>query len=133
VHGACASKFALTGISDAVRAELARDRIYVTTVCPSLMWTGSPFNAWFKGRFRDEFTWFTVANSMPVLTINAERAARQIVDACRHGDAELVITWPARIAIIANAAVPEAVALGMSVGRSPASSWPGRGRRNRGA
>src|SRR6266403_2106089 len=30
----CASKFALTGFSDALRAELARDKIYVTTVAP---------------------------------------------------------------------------------------------------
>jgi NAD(P)-dependent dehydrogenase (short-subunit alcohol dehydrogenase family) len=29
-----ASKFALTGFSDAVRAELAQDNIYVTTVAP---------------------------------------------------------------------------------------------------
>src|SRR5213593_430317 len=34
-----ASKFALTGLSDALRAELARDNIYVTTVAPGLMRT----------------------------------------------------------------------------------------------
>ena len=79
------------------------------------MRTGSPFNAWFKGRHRDEFTWFAVSGSIPGMTIDAARAAWQIVDACRHGDAELVITWPARLAIIANAVVPEAVAIGMSV------------------
>ena len=32
--------------------------IYVTNVCPGMMRTGSPFNAWFKGRHRDEFAWF---------------------------------------------------------------------------
>src|SRR4029077_10704241 len=37
-----ASKFALTGLSDALRAELARDNIYVTTVAPGMMRTGSP-------------------------------------------------------------------------------------------
>jgi short-subunit dehydrogenase len=111
----CASKFALTGLSDSVRAELAKDGILVTTVCPGLMRTGSPFNAWFKGRHRDEFAWFAVSDSMPVLSINGERAAWQVINACRHGDAELVITWPARLAIIANAIVPEAVALAMNV------------------
>jgi NAD(P)-dependent dehydrogenase (short-subunit alcohol dehydrogenase family) len=44
-----ASKFALTGLSDGLRAELARDRIVVTTVCPGLMRIGSPLNAAFKG------------------------------------------------------------------------------------
>ncbi len=111
----CASKFALTGVSDTLRAELAKDRIAITTVLPGLMRTGSPFNAWFKGRHRDEFTWFAVSGSIPGVTIDAARAASQIVDACRHGDAELVITWPARLAIIANAVAPEAVALGMDV------------------
>ncbi len=106
----CASKFALTGLSDAIRAELARDGIAVTTVVPGLMRTGSPFNAWFKGRHHDEFTWFAIADSLPVLSIDAERAAAQIVNACRRGDAELVVTWPARVALAAAALAPEVLA-----------------------
>ena len=109
----CASKFALTGLSTALRGELAKDNIVVTTVSPGLMRTGSPFNAWFKGRHREEFAWFTVADSLPVVTVEAARAARQIVEACRCGDAELIVTWPARLAVIANAVSPAVVALGM--------------------
>jgi NAD(P)-dependent dehydrogenase (short-subunit alcohol dehydrogenase family) len=109
----CASKFALTGLSDAARAELAREGIAITTVCPGLMRTGSPFNARFKGRHREEFAWFAVADSMPLLSIDARRAAAQIVDAIRHGDAELVITWPARLAVIATALMPNTVAWAM--------------------
>jgi NAD(P)-dependent dehydrogenase (short-subunit alcohol dehydrogenase family) len=111
----CASKFALTGFSDSVRAELARDRIYVTTVLPGLMRTGSPFNAWFKGRYRDEFTWFAISDSLPGASIDARRAAQQLVEACRRGEAELVISWPAKMAIIANALMPEVVAFAMNV------------------
>jgi NAD(P)-dependent dehydrogenase (short-subunit alcohol dehydrogenase family) len=114
----CASKFALTGLSDALRGELAKDRIYVTTVCPGLMRTGSPFNAWFKGNHRAEFAWFVIADSMPIATIDARRAAAQVVDACRHGDAELVITVPAKLAIVANAVMPESMALMMSLTNS---------------
>jgi NAD(P)-dependent dehydrogenase (short-subunit alcohol dehydrogenase family) len=109
----CASKFALTGLSTALRGELAKDNIVVTTVSPGLMRTGSPFNAWFKGRHREEFAWFTVADSLPVVTVDAARAASQIVDACRCGDAELVVSWPAKLAVIANAVSPSVVALGM--------------------
>jgi NAD(P)-dependent dehydrogenase (short-subunit alcohol dehydrogenase family) len=109
----CASKFALAGLSDSMRGEVAKDGIFVTTVCPGLMRTGSPFNAWFKGRHRDEFTWFTISDSLPIASIDARRAASQIVDACRHGDAELVITWPAKLAVIANAVMPQSVALAM--------------------
>jgi hypothetical protein len=50
-----------------------------------------------------------------VLTIDATRAARQIVDASRCGDAELVVGWPAKLAVVANAVVPSAVALAMNV------------------
>jgi NAD(P)-dependent dehydrogenase (short-subunit alcohol dehydrogenase family) len=111
----CASKFALTGLSTAMRGELAKDQILVTTVSPGLMRTGSPFNAWFKGRHREEFAWFTVSDSLPLLTIDAARAARQIVNACRYGDAELVVTWPAKLAIVANALCPSVVAMGMEM------------------
>lgn len=99
----CASKFALTGLSTALQAELCRDHVYVTTVNPGLMRTGSPFNAWFKGRHREEFAWFAIADSLPVISIDAQRAAAQVVDALRHGDAELVVSWPAKVAIAAAA------------------------------
>ena len=106
----CASKFALTGLSDSLRAELLKDGIYVTTVCPGLMRTGSPFNAWFKGNHREEFAWFVISDSMPVATIDARRAAAQVIDACRYGDAELVITVPAKLAIMARTLLPESIA-----------------------
>jgi NAD(P)-dependent dehydrogenase (short-subunit alcohol dehydrogenase family) len=109
----CASKFALTGVSTALRAELARYEILVTTVCPGLMRTGSPFNAWFKGRHRAEFAWFAIADSLPLLSIDGRRAAAQIVDAMRHGDAELIVSWPARLAVAAEALAPNTVARAM--------------------
>src|SRR3954453_24082204 len=54
----CASKFALNGLSQGLRPELANQGIYVTTVCPGLMRTGSPRNAFFKGHHRAEYAWF---------------------------------------------------------------------------
>jgi NAD(P)-dependent dehydrogenase (short-subunit alcohol dehydrogenase family) len=106
----CASKFALTGFSQSVRAELARENILITTVCPGLMRTGSIFNAWFKGRHREEFTWFAIAGSLPLLSIDATRAAARVVDAAKHGDAEIVITWPAKLAVAAAGLVPQLTA-----------------------
>jgi NAD(P)-dependent dehydrogenase (short-subunit alcohol dehydrogenase family) len=102
-----ASKFALVGLSDGLRVELARDNIIVTTVCPGLMRTGSPVNAMFKGQRPHEYAWFAIADSLPLASINAERAARQIIDACRRGDAELVITAQAKLAILARTIAPE--------------------------
>ena len=74
----CASKFALAGLSESIRGEIAKDGIHVTTVCPGMMRTGSPFNAWFKGRHREEFAWFAIADSLPVASIDA--AARRVAD-----------------------------------------------------
>ena len=102
-----ASKFALVGFSDALRTELASDRIMVTTVCPGLMRTGSPINAKFKGQRAGEFAWFAASSTLPVMTISAERAARQIISSCRRGDAELVITLQAKLAIVARTLAPE--------------------------
>jgi NAD(P)-dependent dehydrogenase (short-subunit alcohol dehydrogenase family) len=106
----CASKFALTGLSSGLRAELAKDGILVTTVCPGLMRTGSTYNAWFKGDHRSEFTWFHLSASMPGMSIDAERAARRIIEACRQGRAELVLTLPAKAAVLLNAVCPGATA-----------------------
>ena len=102
-----ASKFALTGLSDGLRYELARDNIVVTTVCPGLMRTGSPVNAMFKGQQPQEYAWFAISDSLPLASIDAGRAARQIIDACRRGDAELVITVQAKLAILARTLAPE--------------------------
>ncbi len=102
-----ASKFALAGLSEGLRAELDQENIVVTTVCPGLMRTGSPINAMFKGQRPQEYAWFAIADSLPLASIDAGRAARQIVDACRHGDAELVITMQAKLAILARTMVPE--------------------------
>ena len=57
----CASKFALVGLSDAMRAELAREGIYITTVAPGMMRTGSHVNAKFKGNHAAEFAWFSTS------------------------------------------------------------------------
>jgi NAD(P)-dependent dehydrogenase (short-subunit alcohol dehydrogenase family) len=90
-----ASKFALVGLSEGLRSELAKDGIAVTTVCPGLMRTGSPRNALFKGQHRAEYAWFALSDSLPGTSMSAERAARQIVRAFCRGDAEVILSLPA--------------------------------------
>lgn len=101
-----ASKFALVGLSEGLRAELKRHGIVVTTVCPGLMRTGSPRNAQFKGQHRAEFAWFSISDSLPVLSMSAESAARRIVSATKHGDAEIVLTLPAKAAVLFHGVFP---------------------------
>jgi short-subunit dehydrogenase len=86
-----ASKFALVGLSNGLRAELMQYGIYVTTICPSLMRTGSPRNAIFKGQHRKEYAWFSIGDSLPLISMNAETAAQKILTACQNGDGEVII------------------------------------------
>jgi NAD(P)-dependent dehydrogenase (short-subunit alcohol dehydrogenase family) len=102
-----ASKFALVGLSKGLRAELAKNGILVTTVSPGLMRTGSPRNADFKGRHRAEYAWFSISDALPFTSIKAERAARQIIDACKRGQAELVISVQAKAAATFDFLLPE--------------------------
>jgi NAD(P)-dependent dehydrogenase (short-subunit alcohol dehydrogenase family) len=101
-----ASKFALVGLSEGLRAELRKDGITLTTICPGLMRTGSPRNATFKGQNEAEYAWFKISDSLPLTSINAQRAARQIVDAARHGEAEVVLTVQAKAAALFHGIFP---------------------------
>jgi short-subunit dehydrogenase len=103
----CASKFALIGYSKTLRAELTRYNIYVTTISPGLMRTGSIGHAEFKGQHQKEYSWFALSSSLPFFTVSAEQAAREILEAGRQGRAELVISWPAKAAVFTQNFFPE--------------------------
>lgn len=101
-----ASKFALVGLSNGLRTELAKDGILVTTVIPSLVRTGSTRNALFKGQHRKEHAWFSVAGSLPGVAMSAERAAAQILRACRDGEREVLLRDPVNLAVALQAFLP---------------------------
>ncbi|HEX6324220.1 MAG TPA: SDR family oxidoreductase [Vicinamibacterales bacterium] len=101
-----ASKFALVGLSEALRAELAPDGIMVTTVAPGLMRTGSPRNIAVKGNHDAEYGWFVLLDSLPLVSIGAERAAAKIVEAARYGDPSLIITPQARAMVALEGIAP---------------------------
>ena len=101
-----ASKFALVGLSEGMRTELIKDGIYVTTVCPGLMRTGSHLHARFKGQHAKEYALFAIANASSLLSTSSQAAAREIVEACRYGRAELTVTPQARLLRLASAVFP---------------------------
>lgn len=92
-----ASKFAAYGLSAGLRTELEKDGICVTTVCPGLMRTGSPRHAKVKGHQQAEYAWFKLSDSLPGTSMSARRAARQILAAAGRGDAEVVLSLPAKV------------------------------------
>ena len=109
-----AGKFALTGFSHGLRTELLRHGVVVTTVCPGLMRTGSHLNAEFKGQHEKEYRWFAAGNAVPGLSMSAENAARTILRGVALGDAEVVLTIPAKLAVIAQAVCPGLVSAAMA-------------------
>lgn len=100
------SKFALAGLSEGLGTELRRHNIFVTTVYPSLMRTGSPPNARFKGRHKQEYAWFAITGSLPLLSMAAERAAQRIIEACRRGSPRLALGLQTKAAFVANELMP---------------------------
>ena len=86
------AKFAAVGFSEGLRAELGRGPVTVTTVVPGLMRTGSHVNAEFAGQRDKEFTWFGLGASLPLISMDAERAARQIVAGVAQRRPEIFLT-----------------------------------------
>lgn len=102
------AKFAAVGLSEGLRAELARDRIVVTTIVPGLLRTGSYWNASFKGNKPREFAWFGLGDNLPGVSLSAERAAREIIQATRRGEAERILSVPAKLLTLIQGVMPGA-------------------------
>jgi hypothetical protein len=71
-----------------------------------MMRTGSHVNAKFKGQHNAEFSWFAASAGAPLISMNADRAARKILAACRRGQPSLTLTLAARSAVLGNALFP---------------------------
>ena len=106
----CVGKFALTGFSDALHAELAPMGIAVTTVTPYLMRTGSHRNPLVRGQHRKEAQLFALGTASPLTAISADRAARMIVEAVRRRRARIAPGWPSRTAEVVQSVAPELTA-----------------------
>src|SRR5262249_1117777 len=121
-------KFALTGLGEVLRAELAKDAIVVINVCPGLMRTGSAAHALFKGNHRAEHAWFAIGAALPLLTTSAPRAARRIVRALRRGEARVIVGWPARLLFLLHTLAPGLLAKALElVNRALPAAQPALG------
>ncbi len=84
----CASKFALRGFADALRAELANDRIDVLTVSPSTTET----------EFFDQLI-AQPPGFKPRRGMSAQRVARAVVRAIATGRREIVLSWGGKLLV----------------------------------
>jgi NAD(P)-dependent dehydrogenase (short-subunit alcohol dehydrogenase family) len=95
-----AAKFASAGLSQSMRVELSKDNIYVTTVFPFLMRVGSFLHADVKGQHKKEWAIGQVLDSQRLTTTTGERTAQAIVKTAAWGDATLVPSNRASLAIL---------------------------------
>lgn len=112
------SKFALSGFSQGVAAELAGEGISVSTIYPSLMRTGSAIQAVFKGDHEREFAWFQAGDVLPGVTLSAQTAAAKIIQAARERRWELMPTGLGKLRMVAASFFPEIVGRTMAIAAS---------------
>ena len=101
------AKFALTGLSEGLYAELRHRGVRVTTVCPGLMRTGGEVHAKFRGQVKKEKAWFQLSARTPFLAASVTHAADKIFRAVDEGRAEITITPQAWLAARLAGVAPE--------------------------
>jgi short-subunit dehydrogenase len=109
------AKSAAVAFCEGLRAEVARHGVSVTTIAPGLMRTGSHMQAKFKGQHEAEATWFSLAATMPGISMSAERAAIETVEAIRSGRAERILSKQADFAARLHGLFPELLPNLMSI------------------
>lgn len=94
------SKFALTGFSEGMAAELGPKGVDVITVCPGLVRT----EFFRKNKNAQDVTQMAEQNDLTgwviknIVSISSEQAAAEIIDACQKGGChEIVLTAPGKI------------------------------------
>jgi NAD(P)-dependent dehydrogenase (short-subunit alcohol dehydrogenase family) len=124
------AKHGAVGFTRGLRSELAGTGVSVTTVAPGLMRTGSHLRATFRGDVRREYAWFATAATLPVLSMDAGRAARRIVTGVLRGRPVVVLTPLAQLAPRVDALMPRVGAAVLGVITRMLPAWPAEGRRS---
>lgn len=109
------AKFAAVGFTNGLRAELAGTGVTATTVAPGLMRTGSHLRAEFTGDATAEYAWFAPGASLPLVSMDAERAAARIVRGILRGRSIVILTPLAKIGARVEGVAPATTAALMGV------------------
>lgn len=121
------AKFGAVGFSDGLAAALMGSGVTATTVVPGLMRTGSQERAEFGGNADQEYAWFAPAASLPLVSVDARRAARRIVDGVLSGRPIVVLTPLAWVGIRVRGLAPGTTTRLMGVANRLLPSGPAHG------
>jgi NAD(P)-dependent dehydrogenase (short-subunit alcohol dehydrogenase family) len=98
----CTTKFAVVGLSESLRAELAPHGIGVSTICPGVIAT----DIIHRGRFSDESLRAPVAERFARRGRGPQEVARAIVRAIRHDSAVVPVGAEAWLAYLGKRCAP---------------------------
>lgn len=121
------AKKGAVAFSEGLAAELAGTGITATTIVPGLMRTGSHERAQFTGQAEKEFAWFGPAASLPLLSMDGERAAEKMVEAVLDGDVRCELTPLTMVATRFRGLMPGLTTrmMGLTSRLLPSASGPG--------
>ncbi len=112
------AKFAAVGFSEGLSTELSGTGVTSTTVVPGLMRTGSHERALFTGKQGREYAWFAPSASLPLISMNAARAAAKIVDGVLAGKTHVALHPMTHLGIRVKGLAPTTTVRGLGlVGR----------------
>jgi short-subunit dehydrogenase len=120
------AKFALTGLSEGLRAELGHAGVSVTTVVPGLMRTGSHLGAEFRGRTEREYAWFATAAGLPLLSMDADRAAEKVVSAAERRRPEIALGAAAKVVARVHGVAPATTTRALAGAARLLDAWTAR-------
>ncbi len=98
----------------------------MTVAVPGLLRTGSPANALFTGDRAEEHAWFAAADSLPLLSMDAGRAARRLVGATLRRRPEVILTPAAQLGARLHGVAPATALrlLGLAARFLPSDTTP---------
>ncbi|HEX8781650.1 MAG TPA: SDR family NAD(P)-dependent oxidoreductase [Nocardioides sp.] len=100
------AKFGAQGFGLGLATELQGTGVTATVFAPGLMRTGGHEHAEFQGDTDAEYSWFATAAALPVVSADADRAARKLVDGLLKGRPHVELTPLARIGSRVAAVAP---------------------------
>jgi short-subunit dehydrogenase len=109
------AKFGAVGFSQGLAAELAGTGVTATTIVPGLMRTGGHLHALFSGQQTQEYAWFATSGSLPLISMDAERAASKMVDAVLAGKPTVILSPLAKIGARVHGLAPATTVRAMSL------------------
>ena len=110
-----ASKFALVGFSRGLSNEFRWKGVGVLTVNPWLMRTGSHLQALFSGSRADEYRWFSLGAALPLVSVDAQIAAKRIVSALVRGEEEIFASPLSWLAAASTNVAPALTGLALAI------------------